>query len=144
MDEKKEESRTPLAEQFRKELDAQIARVKPVMDRLITQIYDIDRDMHNAKNSGQVSLYNALTVEKRAVGALWVQYYEAIQSMNRDYLLALRIDERPTQIKQTVDEKLQEAVKDLIDKNAKMIASLYGVKGHEAMYGACSRPPGTD
>jgi hypothetical protein len=142
--EKKNEDEASLVRQFKQELDDALVKYKPIMDSLIPQIHGITDDMNAAKRSGETELFHSLGVEKRAVGILWMHYYEAIQSKNRDYHLALRIQElQPTRIKQTVDERLEKAVEELRETYAKTIARFFDTKGHEAMYDTGTKPSRT-
>jgi hypothetical protein len=140
--EKKEESRPSLVEQFKKELDEARARFEPIMDFLMSEINRTASLMRDDEREGRD--YTDLIAHREALAMGWLRCFDSIESKHRDYLLALRVEELSSGIKQTVDERLDKAVQELREKNAKVLASFYDEKGHEAMYGVGTKASRTD
>jgi hypothetical protein len=64
--------------------------------------------------------------------------------MNNLYLLGLDVNKLRGKTKRTVTAELKKARKKLQDEHVKTTTALFDAKGHEAMYGAGTKPSGTD
>jgi hypothetical protein len=137
-DEKKDESEQSLAQKFQSELNETITLLQPLMKDLMNQLDNATTLMDGAKPES--ADWHRYVAERRALATVWLLYYHRILSVGHDNLLALRLEELSSGIKQTVAKEYEQTRTKLRDDYAKTLAALFDVKGHEAMYGAGTKP----